>query len=126
MNLPPTLKYSKSHEWVLLEGDVATIGITDHAQSELGDVVYVDLPEVGRTLVLDEVFGSIESVKTVSDLYSPLSGEVVEVNPTLNAEAEKVNGDPYGGGWLVKIKLSSPEEWDELLGAEAYAAIIQE
>lgn len=126
MNLPPTLKYSKTHEWVLIDGDVAKIGITDHAQSELGDVVYVDLPEVGRTLALDEVFGSIESVKTVSDLYSPLSGEVVEVNPALSAEAELVNGDPYGGGWLLKIKLSSPEEVDDLIDVEAYASLIQE
>ncbi|MCG9894456.1 MAG: glycine cleavage system protein GcvH [Fimbriimonadaceae bacterium] len=120
MNLPSDLKYTASHEWVRMEGDVAVIGITDHAQSELGDVVFVDLPEVGRTLQEEESFGTVESVKTVSDLYAPVAGEVVEVNPLLGGQSELVNSDPYGDGWLLKIKVSSSGEG--LLSADEYQA----
>ena len=120
-NVPPDLKYTKSHEWVRLEGDTATVGITDFAQSELGDVVYVDLPEVGRMVQPGEGFGSIESVKTVSDLYAPLGGEIVEVNPALGAQSELVNTDPYGKGFLVKIKVA--DEGSELIDSAAYEAL---
>ncbi len=120
MNVPSDLKYTKSHEWVRVEGDIATIGITDHAQSELGDIVYVDLPTPGRALQGSESFGTVESVKTVSDVYSPVAGEVVEVNPSLGAQAELVNTDPYGGGWMIKIKLSDPSSADSLLDASGY------
>ncbi|MEZ5163231.1 MAG: glycine cleavage system protein GcvH [Fimbriimonadaceae bacterium] len=122
MNVPADLKYTKSHEWVKIEGDVATIGITDHAQSELGDVVFVDLPEAGRAVGLDETFGTVESVKTVSDLYAPLAGEVMEVNGDLATDSELVNSDPYAGGWMVKIKMSDPGQADALLSADAYSA----
>lgn len=122
MNAPADLKYTKTHEWVRAEGDVATIGITDHAQSELGDIVFVDLPEVGRTLGQGDTFGTVESVKTVSDIYSPLAGEVVETNGSLGAQSELVNTDPYGGGWMVKIKLSDTSQLGALLSADAYTA----
>lgn len=118
--------YSKSHEWVRVEGDIATIGITDHAQSELGDIVYVDLPTPGRALRTGDSFGSVESVKTVSDVYAPVGGEVAEVNPALGGQAELLNSDPYGDGWLVKIRLSDASEVDGLLGAEAYAASLDD
>ncbi|MBS1709057.1 MAG: glycine cleavage system protein GcvH [Armatimonadetes bacterium] len=126
MNVPADLKYTKSHEWVRLEGDTATIGITDHAQSELGDVVYVDLPTPGRALALEETFGTVESVKTVSDLYAPVAGEVVEVNGSLNAQSELVNTDPYGGGWMVKIMVADTSAVDALLSPEAYAASLDD
>ena len=122
MNVPTDLKYTKSHEWVKADGDTASIGITDHAQSELGDIVYVELPEVGRTLQLGESFGTVESVKTVSDLYAPIGGEVVATNGTLGAQSELVNTDPYGGGWMVKIKPSDPSQIDALLSPDAYSA----
>ena len=126
MNVPADLKYTKSHEWVRLEGDVATIGITDHAQSELGDVVYVDLPTPGRALATDETFGTVESVKTVSDLYAPVAGEVVEVNGNLNAQSELVNTDPYGGGWMVKVRVADTAEVAALLSPEAYGASLDD
>ncbi|MFN8221288.1 MAG: glycine cleavage system protein GcvH [Fimbriimonadales bacterium] len=123
MNVPGDLKYTKSHEWVRVDGDIATVGITDHAQSELGDIVFVELPAAGRALSGGDTFGSVESVKTVSDVYSPVSGEVVEVNGALGAQSDLLNSDPYGNGWLVKIKMSKPAELDDLLDPEAYKAI---
>ncbi|MFN7403467.1 MAG: glycine cleavage system protein GcvH [Armatimonadota bacterium] len=122
MNVPGDLKYTKSHEWVRIEGDTATIGITDHAQSELGDIVFVDLPNEGRQLGAEEVFGSVESVKAVSDIYSPVSGEVVEANGSLGAQSELVNSDPYGQGWLIKVKLNGEPEG--LLSASEYEATL--
>ena len=123
-NVPANLKYSQDHEWVRVEGDVAVIGITDYAQSELGDIVFVDVPTVGETLDANEVFGSIEAVKTVSDAFTPVSGEVVEVNPAIDADPALVNKDPYGEGWMVKIKMSAPEEVESLLSADDYADFI--
>ena len=122
MNVPSDLMYTKSHEWVRLEGDFATVGITDHAQSELGDVVFVDLPTVGRAVSIDQTFGSVESVKTVSDLYAPLAGEVSETNSKLGAQSELVNNDPYGDGWMVKIKVTAPPAG--LLSAAEYGQLI--
>jgi glycine cleavage system H protein len=119
-NVPADLKYTNSHEWVRVEGDVATIGITDYAQSELGDIVYVDLPTQGRVLNAGDSFGSVESVKTVSDAYAPVSGEVVEVNESLGAQSELLNSDPYGKGWMVKIRLSDPSQTGSLLDAQSY------
>ena len=124
MNIPQNLKYTKDHEWVLIEGDVATVGITDFAQSELGDIVYVEVETVGDSLDKDEVFGTVEAVKTVSDLFLPLSGEVIEFNEALEDEPEKVNESPYEEGWMIKMKISNLEEVDELLDAEAYKAHI--
>lgn len=124
--IPENLKYSKTHEWVRVENDVAVIGITDHAQSELGDVVYLSLPEVGRILKYDEPFGEVESVKAVSELYSPLSGEVIEVNTTIIECTEVVNEDPYGRGWLIKVSMSDPSELDKLMDADAYAKHCEE
>lgn len=126
MNFPADLKYAKSHEWVRVEGDTATIGISDHAQSELGDIVFVELPEKGRALQREESFGTVESVKTVSDLYSPISGEIVEVNGDLGAQTELVNTDPYGGGWMVKIKMSDPSEAGSMMDVEAYQATLSD
>lgn len=122
-NVPAELKYTKSHEWVRVEGDTVTIGITEFAQSELGDVVYVDLPTVGRTLAVEEVFGSVESVKTVSDLYAPVAGEVVEANTLLTSQSELVNSDPYGQGFMIKVKVSG-ELPSDLLDAFGYEALI--
>lgn len=124
MNIPQNLKYTKDHEWVLIEGDVATVGITDFAQSELGDIVYVEVETVGDSLDKDEVFGTVEAVKTVSDLFLPLSGEVLEFNDALEDEPEKVNESPYEEGWMIKMKIANLEEIDELLDAEAYKAHI--
>lgn len=124
MNVPSDLRYTKSHEWVRVEGDVATIGITDYAQSELGDVVFVDLPSVGRILAMEDTFGSVESVKTVSDLYAPVGGEVVEVNEALGAQSELVNTDPFGKGFMIKVRLADPSHLDALLDASAYSALI--
>lgn len=120
MNVPADLKYTKSHEWVRIEGDTATIGITDHAQSELGDIVFVDLPTVGRVLGSEESFASVESVKTVSDVYAPVAGEVTAVNDSLGAQSELMNADPYGSGWLVKIKMSDAGQAESLLDAGQY------
>lgn len=119
MNIPNQLKYTKSHEWIQVDGDIATVGITDHAQSELGDIVFVELPAVGRTVNAQESVGSIESVKTVSDFYAPVAGEVVERNDSLTSESELVNSDPYSGGWLIKIKMTGGT--DGLLDADSYA-----
>ncbi len=121
-NTPSELKYAKTHEWLRLEGDVATVGITDHAQSELGDVVYVDLASVGRVLKAGDSFGSVESVKTVSDVYAPVGGEVVETNPALGSQSELVNEDPYGKGYMVKIRIEDPREVEALLSASDYEA----
>lgn len=123
MNIPSELKYSKDHEWVKVEGDVATIGVTDYAQRELGDIVFVDVDSDGEELEAGEVFGSIEAVKTVSDLFMPLSGEVIEVNEDLDDTPELVNEDPYGKGWIIKVKVSD-DNMEELLDAEAYKEII--
>ncbi len=122
-NVPAELKYTNSHEWVRLEDGIATIGITDFAQSELGDVVYVDLPNVGRSLTTGDTFGSVESVKTVSDIYAPVSGEVVDTNAALGAQSELINSDPYGKGYILKIKLDGDLPGD-LLDADAYTALI--
>lgn len=119
-NIPEDLHYSKDHEWVRVEGDVAVIGITDYAQNSLGDVVYVELPKVGEEFAANESFGSVESVKAVSEVFSPVSGNVVEINETLNDEPEKVNGDPYGEGWMIRIRMSSPGAVDSLLTAAEY------
>jgi glycine cleavage system H protein len=124
MSVPQNLKYTKDHEWVSVEGDIATIGITAFAQSELGDIVYVEIETEGETLDQEEVFGSVEAVKTVSDLFMPVSGEVLEFNSNLEANPEIVNSDPYGEGWMVKVKLSNPSEVDGLLDAAGYSALI--
>ena len=118
MNVPSNLKYSNDHEWCSIEGDIATIGITDFAQSQLGDIVFVDIPTEGETLAANEVFGTIEAVKTVSDLFLPLGGEVVEFNQGVDADPAVVNKDPYGEGWIVKVKMSNTAECDTLLSAE--------
>jgi glycine cleavage system H protein len=124
MNFPSDLKYTKDHEWIRIDGDVATIGITDFAQSELGDIVYVDISTQGETLSRETVFGSVEAVKTVSDLFMPLSGEVLEVNADLESSPESVNTDPYGKGWMVKIKLTNAAEIVDLLSADDYAQLV--
>ncbi|MEN6569107.1 MAG: glycine cleavage system protein GcvH [Rikenellaceae bacterium] len=124
MNIPANLKYSKDHEWVKVDGNIATVGITDFAQSQLGDVVFVDIQTEGETLDASEVFGAIEAVKTVADAFMPVSGKIVEVNPELEDAPELVNTDPYGKGWMVKIEISDPSELDSLLDAEAYKAIL--
>ena len=124
MNFPADLKYTKDHEWVKLEGDVATIGITDFAQGELGDVVFVEIETEGETLDAEETFGTVEAVKTVSDLYMPVSGEVVEVNGDLEDAPENVNNDPYGAGWMIKVKVADTSAIDELMDADAYKASI--
>ncbi len=124
MNFPENLKYTKDHEWVSVEGDIATVGITDYAQSELGEIVYVDVDCVGETIAKEEVFGSIEAVKTVSDLFQPLSGEVIEFNEALNDAPELVNQDPYGEGWIIKVKVSDTAELDSLLNTAEYRTII--
>jgi glycine cleavage system H protein len=124
MNIPAELKYTKDHEWVKVEGDIAIIGITDFAQNELGDIVFVEIETEGETLDQEEVFGSVEAVKTVSDLFMPISGEVLEFNESLESSPETVNTDPYGDGWMVKIKISDSSEIDSLLSAEAYKDLI--
>jgi glycine cleavage system H protein len=124
MNIPETLKYTEDHEWVALDGDVATVGITDFAQSELGDIVFVDITTLGETLAKGEKFGDIEAVKTVAEAYMPMSGEVLEVNDELEAAPELVNSDPYGQGWMIKIKCSDLSEFDKLLSAVQYKEII--
>jgi len=125
MNIPSNLKYTKDHEWIVIEGNTATIGITDFAQSELGDIVYVDIDTVGETLNKDAVFGTVEAVKTVSDLFLPVAGKIVEFNETLEDQPELVNTDPYGEGWMIKITLSDDNtDLDNLLDAEAYKTLI--
>lgn len=126
MNFPNDVKYTKEHEWIRLEGDVAYVGITDYAQEQLGDIVFVDIQTVGETLAADEVFGTIEVVKTISDLFLPVAGEVLEQNEALEEQPELVNKDPYGEGWLIKIKPAADADFDSLLDAEAYKALINE
>ncbi len=124
--VPPDYKYTKSHEWIKLDGDTATIGITDHAQEELGDIVYVELPEVGRVLSEDDTFGTVESVKAVSDLYAPIAGEVVEVNDALTGAEAAINDSPYESGWMIKVKLKDPAQAQSLLDAATYKSEIGE
>ena len=124
MNIPAELRYTKEHEWIRVEGDVAYVGITDYAQSELGEIVFVDINTEGETVGQNEVFGSVEAVKTVSDLNMPVTGEVLEVNETINDQPELVNNDPYGDGWMIKISVADPAELDKLLDADAYQALI--
>ena len=125
-NVPAEFKYSKSHEWIKIEGDTAVIGITDHAQEELGDIVYVELPNVGRVLSVDDVFGTVESVKAVSELYSPLSGEVIEINDSLIGSEATINDTPYETGWLIKVRLKDPAELETLLDDASYKSEIGE
>jgi len=124
MNIPEELKYTSDHEWIKIENDIATIGVTDFAQSELGDIVYVDIDTVGETIEQNEVFGSVEAVKTVSDLFMPISGEILEFNEYLEDSPESVNKDPYGKGWIIKIKLTNLSQIDSLLNAEKYKEVI--
>ena len=124
MNIPTNLKYTKDHEWISMEGDFATIGITDFAQSELGDIVYVEVETLDQTLDKDEVFGTVEAVKTVSDLFLPMAGEIIEFNEDLERNPETVNSDPYGKGWMVKVKVSDASQWDDLLDSESYGKLI--
>lgn len=124
MNLPSNLKYTKDHEWILLDGNIATVGITDFAQKELGDIVYVDIDTVGQNLEKDEVFGTVEAVKTVSDLFLPVTGEIIEFNELLDTNPEKVNSDPYGDGWMVKVEVADVSQYDELLSVDDYRNLI--
>ena len=124
MEIKPELKYTKDHEWVKIDGDIATVGITDFAQGELGDIVYVEVDTLEEVLEADAVFGTVEAVKTVSDLFLPVAGEIVEFNESLEEEPEKVNDDPYGSGWMIKIKVESTEDLETLLSADEYKAII--
>ncbi len=124
MNIPANLKYTKEHEWISIEGNIATVGITDFAQGELGDIVYVDIPSKGKTLAEEEVFGTVEAVKTVSDLFLPLAGTLTEINPLLESEPELVNSDPYGKGWMIKLTVTNVADVDKLLTAEAYKALV--
>ncbi|QNA44116.1 glycine cleavage system protein GcvH [Lacibacter sediminis] len=124
MNFPENLRYTKDHEWISLEGNVATIGITDFAQRELGDIVYVDINTVGKTLNAEEVFGTVEAVKTVSDLFLPIAGTIAEVNSALNDKPEAVNNDPYGEGWMVKVTVTNPADIEALMDAAAYGALV--
>lgn len=124
MSIPSQLKYTKEHEWISIEGDVATVGITDFAQGELGDIVFVEIETVGQHVKKDEVFGTVEAVKTVSDLFMPVSGEIIEKNDGLDNTPEAVNTDPYGNGWMIRVKMSDPTEANELLSADAYQAHI--
>ncbi|HEY5464931.1 MAG TPA: glycine cleavage system protein GcvH [Hanamia sp.] len=124
MNFPPELKYTKDHEWISVDGDIATIGITDFAQHELGDIVYVDIDSKDKKLVAEAVFGTVEAVKTVSDLFLPVSGTITEINPILGSEPEKVNTDPYGDGWMVKMKLDNREDINKLMDVEAYKKLV--
>jgi glycine cleavage system H protein len=122
MNFPEDLRYTKEHEWIKLEGDIATVGITDFAQSELGDIVYVEIETVGQTLAQDEIFGSVEAVKTVSDLFLPIAGEILEVNAALNNTPELVNSDPFGEGWMIKMKVANIADVDALMDVDTYKA----
>ncbi len=124
MNIPENLKYSKEHEWVRVDGDIAYVGITDFAQSELGDIVFVEIDTIGDTIDADEIFGTIEAVKTVSDLFMPVGGEVLELNDKLEDDPELVNTDPYGDGWLIKVKMTDASQLDHLMDASAYGEMI--
>ena len=124
MNFPENLRYTKDHEWVSIAGNTATVGITDFAQGELGDIVYVDIASVGKPLAAEEVFGTVEAVKTVSDLFLPLAGTVSSVNPALESQPELVNSDPYGEGWMIKMTVDNASDFDNLLTAEAYTALV--
>ncbi len=124
MNFPENLRYTKDHEWISLDGNIATIGITDFAQGELGDIVYVDISSVGKALSAEEVFGTVEAVKTVSDLFLPLQGTITEVNPALEAQPELVNSDPYGDGWMIKMTVENVADFENLLTAEAYTTLV--
>ncbi|HEY0610864.1 MAG TPA: glycine cleavage system protein GcvH [Chitinophaga sp.] len=126
MNFPSNLRYTKDHEWILLEGNTATIGITEFAQRELGDIVFVDIPTVGKALEAEEVFGTVEAVKTVSDLFLPVAGTINETNPELESSPEQVNQDPYGEGWMVKMTVKNPADVEALLDAAAYQALVGE
>jgi glycine cleavage system H protein len=124
MNIPANLFYTKDHEWLRVEGDLGYVGITDFAQGELGDIVFLEIETLGETLEKEEVFGTIEAVKTVSDLFMPVGGEILEINPALKVSAETVNGDPYGEGWMIKIKITDPSEVETLLSAEKYKELL--
>lgn len=124
MHFPDELKYTKDHEWIRVEGNIGTIGITDHAQGELGDVVYIDIPDSGAVLNVGDSFGTIEAVKTVADMYAPVSGKIIDVNTALNDAPETVNNDPYVAGWMIKIELSNPADIDELMDVNAYKELI--
>ena len=124
MNRTSNLKDTKDHEWISIDGDIATVGITDFAQGELGDIVYIEVETLDETMAIEEIFGSVEAVKTVSDLFLPLSGEIIEFNESLETKPEKVNSDPYGEGWMIKIKITNPEEIDQLLDDKAYIKVI--
>ena len=126
MNIPNNLKYTKDHEWISLEGDIATVGITDFAQRELGDIVYVEVETIGETLGADEVFGTVEAVKTVSDLFLPVSGEILEFNESLEDSPEEVNSNPYSSGWMIKMKVSNIDDFSTLLSSEQYQELIRE
>jgi glycine cleavage system H protein len=124
MNIPQNLRYTKDHEWVSIDGNIATVGITDFAQGELGDIVYVDISSKGKSLGAEEIFGTVEAVKTVSDLFLPLAGTVTEINPALEAQPELVNSDPYGEGWMIKMTIDNIDATDALLTADAYTALV--
>ena len=124
MNIPSNLKYTKDHEWISIDGDIATVGITEFAQKELGDIVYVEVETLDQTLDQDEVFGTVEAVKTVSDLFLPLAGEIIEFNESLETTPEQVNSDPYGAGWMIKIKVSNVDDFNGLLTSDAYKELI--
>lgn len=124
MNFPENLRYTKDHEWISLEGNIATVGITDFAQGELGDIVYVDISTKGKALSAEEVFGTVEAVKTVSDLFLPLQGTITEVNPILDAQPELVNTDPYGDGWMIRMTVDNVTDFDKLMTAETYTALV--
>lgn len=124
MNFPENLRYTKDHEWVLLDGNIATIGITDFAQHELGDIVYVEIETKGKSLAAETIFGTVEAVKTVSDLFLPVSGTITEINPILESEPEKVNTDPYGDGWMIRMKVDNPDAVTKLMDAEAYQKVV--
>lgn len=124
MNFPENLRYTKDHEWIRLEGNIATIGITDFAQRELGDIVYVDVNTLGKSLQAEEVFGTVEAVKTVSDLYLPVAGTIKTLNPQLEGQPELVNNDPYGEGWMIQMEVNNPTDVDALMSSEAYAALV--
>jgi len=124
MKIPENLRYTKEHEWIALEGDIATVGITDFAQGELGDIVFIDIPAKGKSLNANEVFGTVEAVKTVSDLFLPVKGTITETNPLLEGNPELVNSDPYGEGWMIRMKVDNPAEVDALLDASGYSALV--
>ena len=124
MNFPATLRYTKDHEWVSLEGNIATVGITDFAQDALGDVVFVDIDTIGKDLKAEDIFGTVDSVKSVSDLFLPLSGKVLEINPLINKNPALVNSDPYGDGWMVKVEVTNPADFETLMDAEAYKNLV--